>query len=83
MAISSRTAVDMIQFLREVCASVMIKYGNPIGGVGKVVEIDESKFGRRKYNRVSIFVSLIIGMRIKRFFASCIRYFLLSLYIYH
>ncbi len=35
----------------ETCAQWFLDHPVQIGGVGKVVEIDESKFGRRKYNR--------------------------------
>ncbi|KAE9542513.1 hypothetical protein AGLY_003374, partial [Aphis glycines] len=37
-------------FHREVVFEAMITNHNKIDGVGQVVEIDESKFGRRKYN---------------------------------
>ena len=49
--ISSRTAVDWCHFCREVCAAYLDGRFAPIGGPGKIVEIDESKFGKRKYNR--------------------------------
>ena len=57
--IAQKTAIDLYCFLREMCASVTIKNGTPVGGTNpdgspKIVEIDESKFGRIKYNRVSI-----------------------------
>ena len=38
-------------FAREVCATILEVESQPIGGVGKIVEIDESKFGKRKYHR--------------------------------
>jgi len=38
-------------FLREVCSVIVQEQSEPIGGPGKIVEIDESKFGKRKYNR--------------------------------
>ncbi|KAF0762296.1 Uncharacterized protein FWK35_00015175 [Aphis craccivora] len=37
-------------FHREIVFETMITNRNKIGGVGQVVEIDESKFGRRKHN---------------------------------
>lgn len=49
--ISSKTAVDWASFCREVVLDAMITRCEPIGGEGKIVEIDESKFGKRKYNR--------------------------------
>ena len=48
---SPNTVVDWCNFCREVCATVLEMKSEPIGGVGKVVEIDESKFGKRKYHR--------------------------------
>ncbi len=48
---SSRTVVDWYNFHRDVCAQYFLDHPVVVGGVGKVVEIDESKFGKRKYNR--------------------------------
>ncbi len=48
---SSRTVVDWYNFHRDVCAQYFLDHPVVVGGVGKVVEIDESKFGNRKYNR--------------------------------
>ena len=52
---SQHTSVDWYNFVREVCAQILIADTTPIGGPGITVEIDESKFaGRRKYNRGQI-----------------------------
>ncbi len=48
---SEHTIVDWYNFIRDVCAQYLIDHAQKIGGVGKTVEIDESKFGKRKYNR--------------------------------
>ena len=48
---SSRTIVDWYNFHRDVCAQYLIDHPVQVGGPGKTVEIDESKFGRRKYHR--------------------------------
>ncbi|GBN24084.1 hypothetical protein AVEN_15284-1 [Araneus ventricosus] len=49
--ISSKTATDWASFCREVCQDILIWRSGKIGGPGIVLEIDESKFGKRKYNR--------------------------------
>jgi transposase-like protein len=49
--VSERTLVDWSSFCREVTFDGMVVKGNPLGGPGRTVEIDESKFGKRKYNR--------------------------------
>lgn len=49
--ISNHTVVDFYNFCREVCAVLIEDESEQIGGVGKVVEVDESKFGRRKYHK--------------------------------
>ena len=43
--------MDWYNFHRDVCAQWFLDHPVQVGGMGKVVEIDESKFGRRKYNR--------------------------------
>lgn len=42
--------VDFRSYLREVCAIKLFENEDIIGGEGKVVEIDESLFVKRKYN---------------------------------
>ena len=45
------TGVDWDSFCREVCEVTMFDNSEKIGGEGKIVQIDESKFGKRKYHR--------------------------------
>ena len=45
------TLVDFGNFCREVIFESFIQSKDRLGGQGKIVEIDESKFGRRKFNR--------------------------------
>ena len=46
---SGHTLVDWYNFAREVCAEILLQDNKVIGGVDHIVEIDESKFGKRKY----------------------------------
>lgn len=48
---AQHTAVDWASFCREVCYDDLVTNKKPIGGVGRTVELDESKFGKRKYHR--------------------------------
>ncbi|ETV90525.1 hypothetical protein H310_14714 [Aphanomyces invadans] len=49
--VSSRTASDWYSFCRDVCSSEMLKCEMKIGGVGSVVEIDETSLKKKsKYN---------------------------------
>lgn len=51
---SSNTLVDWSNFCREVCEESLLRdveNGQQIGGDNVIVEIDESKFAKRKYNR--------------------------------
>ena len=43
--------MDWYNFIRDVCAQYFLDHPTTIGGDGVEVEIDESKFGRRKYHR--------------------------------
>lgn len=49
--IGQATLVDFGNFCREVIFDKIVLNGAPIGGEGKIVEIDESKFGKRKHHR--------------------------------
>jgi transposase-like protein len=51
LEIAQQTIVDWYNFSREVCSIILEKSSQKIGSVGRVVEIDESKFGKRKYHR--------------------------------
>ena len=48
---SNSTIVDWKSFLRDICAEHFIDNPVQLGGLGMTVEINESIFTRRKYNR--------------------------------
>lgn len=50
MFLSNNTSVDWYNFYRELCDEIMMQSSSMIGGPGKRVQIDESKFGKRKYH---------------------------------
>ncbi|XP_070562178.1 uncharacterized protein [Ptychodera flava] len=49
--ITEHSTVDWYSYCREVCAMTLERCSEHIGGPGKVVEIDESKLGKRKHVR--------------------------------
>ena len=49
--ISKNTVIDWKNFCREVCVEILKLDNKKIGGPGTIVEVDESKFGKRKHNR--------------------------------
>ena len=52
--IGNHTYVDWMNFFRDICAQHFISQPVKIGGPGLIVEIDETVFVRRKYNRVRL-----------------------------
>lgn len=50
LGMSHCTTVDWSNYLREICASALLRTRKIIGGPGLTVEIDESQFSRRKNN---------------------------------
>jgi transposase-like protein len=48
---SCKTIVDFFGFFRQLVVEDIDETKEMIGGPGKIVEIDESKFAKRKYNR--------------------------------
>ena len=51
LRLTNKTVIEWSTFLRECCISTIIDAGEAVGGNGVEVEIDESKFGKRKYHR--------------------------------
>ena len=48
---TNKSIADWKNFCHDVCVDILISDNRQIGGRGHIVEIDESKFGKRKYNR--------------------------------
>ena len=51
VGVCKQTIIDYFRYFRELVASDPVFEDNVIGGEGVVVELDESKIGKRKYNR--------------------------------
>ena len=51
LEISPVTFVDWSSFCRGVCMEWATQHSEKLGGPGKIVEINEAKLGKRKYNR--------------------------------
>ena len=51
LKLSNKTVTEWTNFFRESCISTVLHNSTAIGGNGIEVEIDESKFGKRKYHR--------------------------------
>ena len=49
--LAEHTVTDWTMFCREAMMDYVARSSEKLGGPGKIVEIDESCFGRRKYNR--------------------------------
>ena len=47
----NKTVSDWYNFCRDVCREVLNQKSEMIGGYGKIVELDESAFGKRNYHR--------------------------------
>lgn len=56
MGLSLRTITDWFSFVREVFRHWALSKSQQIGGHGVMVEIDEAKIGKRKYNRCRVLV---------------------------
>ena len=51
LKLSKTALIEWSAYFRDVCLDTCIEESQPIGGPGIEVEIDESKFGKRKYYR--------------------------------
>ena len=49
LGLGESTGVDWDSFCPEVCEISLLENSEILGGEGKIVQIDESKFGKRKY----------------------------------
>ena len=51
MGISHTTIIDWYNFSTGVCISILENFSQKIAGPGKIIEIDKSMFGKRKFHR--------------------------------
>jgi transposase-like protein len=51
VGVSTHTIVDWFKVLRELCADSLLNSEETLGGHGKIIEVDEMKLGKRKFNR--------------------------------
>ena len=51
LGVGTHTVVDWLNYCRDICSIMVNSQTGQLGGEGIIVEIDESKFGKRKYNR--------------------------------
>jgi len=51
LGLAESTGVDWDCFCHKVCEITLLEKSERLGGKGKFVQIDESKFGKRKYHR--------------------------------
>ena len=51
LKLSKKTVIEWSTFFHEACITSIMDQSQAIGGNGIEVEIDESKFGKRKYHR--------------------------------
>ena len=51
LGLAESTGVDWDSFCCKVCKITLLENGEKLGANGKIVQIDESKFGKRKYHR--------------------------------
>ena len=51
LGLAESTGVGWDNFCHEVCEITLLENSEKLGGNGKVVQVDESKFGKRKYYR--------------------------------
>ena len=66
----ARVTVDWFNFCRDVCAQYFLDHPIVTGRPGTVVEIDESKFGKRKYRCLpAALLSFSINLPIFQYFA--------------
>ena len=50
VGLAESTGVDWDSFCCKVCEIALLENGDKLGGKGKVIQLDESKFGKRKYH---------------------------------
>ena len=55
LEISRSTAIDIYQWLREVCSTKLLATPIVLGGPGTVVEIDESLFNHKPKVKLSVY----------------------------
>lgn len=56
--ITAHTAVDWASFCREVCILWIDKNSEQLGGENVIVEIDEAKIGKRKFNKGIYYIEI-------------------------